>query len=142
VTEQELAEAKAKVEELSKKPDGTRKRLWFQKTIDRYQEQDKTPTLSVEVHALRIGDVVITTNPFELFVDYGIQMKARSKAIQTFVLQLTCGSGAGYLPTQRAVDGGGYSAVVQSSRIGPEGGQVLVDRTVEMANSLFEDKPR
>ena len=89
---------------------------------------------------VRIGDVAIATNPFELFSDYGVQIKGRSKAVQTFVVQL-CGPGS-YLPTRRAVAGGGYSAVVESSEVGPEGGQVLVDRTVEMINELFAGKDR
>ena len=85
---------------------------------------------------LRIGDVAIATNPFELFQDYGVQMKARSKALQTFVVQLTCGSG-GYLATKRAIEGGGYSAVVESNRVGPEGGQILVDETLKILDELF-----
>ena len=75
-----------------------------------------------------MGDVAIATNTFELYTDYGVQMKARSPAVQTFIIQLT-GSG-GNIPSERAVRGGGYGAVIQSSRIGPAGGQVLVDRTV------------
>ena len=136
VTEKEAAEAQAQIDALTKKGNSTRRQLWLQKVVDRYHEQDKEPTLSVEVHALRIGDVAIITNPFELFLDYGVQMQGRSKALQTFVVQLTCGS-SGYLPTQRAVEGGGYSAVVASSRVGPEGGQVLADRSVDLINSLW-----
>jgi hypothetical protein len=63
-------------------------------------------------------------------------MQGRSKAVQTFVLQLTCGSG-GYLPTERAVKGGSYSAIVASNLVGPAGGQVLVDRSVALINSLW-----
>ncbi len=82
--------------------------------------------------------MVICTNPFELFADYGVQMKARSPAAQTFVVQLAGGPGSGsYLPTERAVGGGGYSAIVQSNPIGPQGGQMLVERTVEAINSLW-----
>jgi hypothetical protein len=110
--------------------------LWYQKVVDRYGAQEQQPTVTVEVHALRIGDVAIITNPFELFLDYGVQMQGRSKALQTFVLQLTNGS-SGYLATERAVKGGGYSAVIASNRVGPEGGQVLVDRSVELINSLW-----
>ena len=77
-------------------------------------------------------------NPFELFTQYGIQIKARSRALQTFIIQLT-GPGT-YLPTTAAVRGGGYSAIVASSVVGPEGGQVLVDRTVGLINSLWPEK--
>jgi len=114
VTEREAAAAQAEIDALTKKGDTSRRRLWHQKAVDRYRTQDKQPTLSVEVHALRIGNVAIVTNPFELFLDYGVQMQARSKAVQTFVLQLTNGS-SGYLPTERAVKGGSYSAVVASN---------------------------
>lgn len=136
VTEKEAAAAQAEIDALAKKGDASRRQLWHQKVVDRYRQQDKEPTLTVEVHALRIGDVAIVTNPFELFLDYGVQMQGRSKALQTFVLQLTCGS-AGYLPTERAVKGGSYSAIVASNRVGPEGGQVLADRSVEMINSMW-----
>ena len=101
--------------------------------MERYRTQGAAPTFTVEVHVLRIGDIAIATSPFELYHDYGVQIKSRSKALQTFVIELTGGSG-GYLPTPRAVAGGGYGAVVQSGRVGPEGGQVLVDRTVELIN--------
>jgi len=90
--------------------------------------------MEAEIHVLRIGDVVICTNEFELYTDYGIRIQARSNALQTFVIQLT-GPGS-YLPTEKAVKGGSYSAVVQSNLVGPEGGQILVDRTVELINSL------
>jgi hypothetical protein len=136
VTEQEAAAAQAEIDALTKKGDTSRRRLWYQKVVDRYRAQDQEPTLTVEVHALRIGDVAIVTNPFELFLDYGVQMQGRSKALQTFVLQLTNGS-SGYLATDRAVRGGSYSAVVASNLVGPEGGQVLVDRSVELINSLW-----
>jgi hypothetical protein len=42
-----------------------------------------------------------------------------------------------YLPTKRAVRNGYHSAVVHSSLVGPEGGQVLVDRTVALVDSLW-----
>ena len=136
VTEQEKAAAQAEIDALKKKGDTSRRHLWLQKVVDRYDAQEQNPTVTAEVHALRIGDIAIITNPFELFLDYGVQMQGRSKALQTFVIQLTNGSG-GYLATERAVKGGGYSAVIASNRVGSEGGQVLVDRSVELINSMW-----
>jgi len=141
VTEKEVAEAQKEIEALKKRGDKSRRGAWFQKTVDRYRTQDKEPTYPAEVHVLRIGDIAIATNPFELFQDYGTQIKARSKAEQTLVIELTGGWGT-YLPTARAVAGGGYSAVVQSSMVGSEGGQVLADRTVEMINELWKTPTR
>jgi len=46
---------------------------------------------------------------------------------------------AGYVPTPRAVQAGGYSAEVLVNMIGSEGAQVLVDRTVEAIAELFRE---
>jgi len=110
---------------------------WHQSVVDRFEAQQAgtdTPFV-MELHALRLGDVAIATNDFELYTDFGVQMKARSPGIQTFVIQLA-GSG-GYLPTEVAMKHGGYGAVIQSSRVGPDGGQVLVDRTIEAFNEMW-----
>ena len=145
VTEAEYAEAKAicqqSAAEIAKDPkaaDRVYSRLkWHEVTVHRFEKQktDPKPTFEMELHVLRIGDAVVCTSPFELFTDYGIRIKARSKAVETFVIQLV-GPG-GYLPTERAVRGGGYSAVVHSSLVGPEGGQMLVDRTVALIDTLW-----
>jgi hypothetical protein len=88
-----------------------------------------------EFHVIRLGDIAIATNPFELFIDYGILMKARSKALLTFLVQLSCHH-SGYLPTERAARGGGYSA--DKYLVGPEGGYKLVDETVKLINEMWE----
>ena len=69
---------------------------WYGATVERFEKQktDPNPTYEMELHVLRIGDAVVCTNPFELFTDYGIRIKARSQAVQTFVIQLV---GAGQL---------------------------------------------
>jgi len=119
-----------------------RRMKWYEMTVKRFDRQktEPRPTYEMELHVVRIGDVAVCTNPFELFTDYGIRIKARSKAVQTFVVQLV-GPGT-YLPTEKAVRGGGYSAIVHSSLVGPEGGDVLVDRTVNIMNSLWTESNR
>lgn len=147
VTESEYAEAKrvfdqtaAQIEKDPKATDRVYRRMkWYEVTVNRFERQktEPNPTLEMELHGVRIGDAVVCTNQFELFTDFGIRIKARSKAVQTFVIQLV-GPGT-YLPTERAVRGGHYSAIVHSSHVGPEGGQVLVDRTVELIDSMWEN---
>ncbi|MDI1314545.1 hypothetical protein [Prosthecobacter sp.] len=109
--------------------------------ISRFEEGDKLPPYSMELHVLRIGDIAIATNPFELYLDYGVQMKARSVAEQTFLIQLAGGSGK-YLPTPKAIEGGSYSALPVSNAVGPEGGQVLVNETVQAISALWPAKPQ
>lgn len=115
------------------------KMTWYADVLKRYDEQQKNShnLYESEIHVLRIGDAAVCTNQFELFTDYGIRIQARSKAVQTFVIQLA-GPGS-YLPTERAISGGGYSAVCQSNLVGAEGGQILVDRTIELINSLWRE---
>lgn len=89
----------------------------------------------IEFHVIRLGDVGLATNPFEFYLDYGIRMKARSPAVLTFVVQIAC-QHCGYLPTRKAVKGGGYSA--DKYVVGPEGGQVLVNETVRRLKALWD----
>jgi len=109
--------------------------------VERYlaQQKGEWKTFPIEMHVLRLGDVAMATNPFELFLDYGIQIMARSPAPQTILIELASPAGyAGYVPTPRAVQAGGYSAEVLVNMIGPDGAQVLVDRTVEAIGELFK----
>lgn len=89
----------------------------------------------IEIHVLRLGDVAIATNPFELYLDYGVRIEARSPALLTFLVQLSCQNG-GYLPTEKAVQGGGYSA--DKYIVGPGGGQILVNETVRLIKELWQ----
>jgi hypothetical protein len=140
VTPEEAKLARTDYERLSKAPasDRGRHRLMQRNkaVIDRFERPDANPFCDTEIHVIRLGDIAIATNRFELFLDFGIQIKARSRAEQTFIAQL---SGLGtYLPTARAVAAGGYGAEVASSIVGPEGGEILVERTVETINSMWE----
>jgi len=137
VTEAEAAEARKEAAKYAGDAAQRWNYRWHQAVVQRYEAQQAGTegAYRMELHVLRLGDVAIATNDFELFTDYGVRIKARSPAVQTFIIQLA-GSG-GYLPTERAVRGGGYGAVIQSSRVGPEGGQVLVDRTVDMLQALW-----
>jgi hypothetical protein len=142
ISREEYLAAKSACEQIRAKPrdkwdrEGFARLAWHEQVIDRYEHPEKHASYTMELHALRLGDVAIATNPFELFLDYGIQMRTRSRALQTFVVQLASGDG-GYLPTDRAVAGGGYSAVAESVTVGPAGGQMLVDRTVEALNLFW-----
>ncbi len=161
VTEAEYKAARAEAERLFEEGDHNHVRAtWNARVIARYEKlkDNPRPMLPSDVNVLRIGETVICTNQFELFIDFAIQIKARSPAIQTFVVQLANGSrnpeppadaseyekavwhyasSNTYLPTDRAMNGGGYSANAQSIIVGPEGGQVLVEETLRMINEMW-----
>ena len=100
-----------------------------------YESQVNDPGYTSEIHMIRLGDVALVSNPFELFVDYGLRITGRSKSKQVFIIEL-CGDSGGYVPTVEAVKGGGYSGI--TTRIGPPGGDLLVDKTVSIINTLWE----
>ena len=104
--------------------------------IKRYNEQDENPLLDMELHAVRIGDNVFVTNPFELYLDFGHCIRARSQAAQTFMIQL-CNGSNGYLPSKRAQELGGYGGLVINGEIGADGGSKLVDETVMQINRVL-----
>ena len=99
-------------------------------------EQKQQPTCPVELHVARLGNIAFATNPFELYMDYMHRIQARSPFEQTFVVQLTGGSSdtAGYLATERGVWGGGYSASIYCNQVSPQGGQELVEQTLQRLN--------
>ena len=108
-------------------------------TITRYEAQKTKNTYTDEIHVIRFGDIAIATNPYELFLDYGNQIRARSLAKQTFLIQLSCGSRA-YLPTEKAEKGSHYSAYVSSGQTGHEGGDILVRETLDHINNMFKEE--
>lgn len=137
VTREESFALQAKVDEMASDPKKKRRMLWHQSAIDRFDRQQagELQPYQMQLHAIRLGDIAIATNDFELFTDFGIQMKSRSPALQTFVIQLA-GPGT-YIPSRLAQQGGGYSAIVESNKVGHEGGQVLTDQTVSVLKSLW-----
>ncbi|MBO7289295.1 MAG: hypothetical protein J6V03_04805 [Clostridia bacterium] len=104
--------------------------------LKRFELQNSLDTLTTEVHIIRLGNIAFATNPFELFLDYGNQIKARSAAEQTFLVQLANGA-EGYLPTAKAEANGHYSAFIGSGQVGHMGGEQLVRETLQNIREMF-----
>lgn len=145
VTEEEYRQNQAWIKELRARADQSAVVRFIdrcQKVIDGYEAQGTgarrvEPT---EIHAVRLGEIVFATNPFELFLDYGVRIQARSPAVQTFIVQLAARGrewGGGYLPSKRAEAGGGYSASVYDNSVGSDGGDILVDETLGLVDALW-----
>ena len=134
ITQQERDWAETASKEAKVKWEG--KHGWWperlQRVVDTFDGRIAPEPCPTEIHVVRLGDMVIATNPFELFLDYGLRIKARSCAEQTMLVQLT-GRGF-YLPSARAVAGGGYGAMPAVSAVGPEGGKMLVAKTLALVD--------
>ncbi len=144
VTDEEAAEARKDVDGLCAAGDiqpGSRDAAMLRRAsgvVNRYERQNSEDTFAMDLNVIRLGDVAIATNPFQLYLEYGMRIKGRSNAAQTFLVQLANDRGR-YLPTRRAVAGGAYGSQITSNEVGPEGGEVLVERTVALINTMWNE---
>ncbi len=106
------------------------------RVVRMFELQKTEPKAPVRVHVVRIGDMAMATFPLAPYLDFGIRIKARSKAVQTFTVQTADGHYR-YLPTARSVAGSTYGAVPESTVFGPEGGRELVEGTLKSIESLW-----
>ncbi len=104
------------------------------KLQETYQDN---PVEVIPIHALRIGDYAIITNPCELFCRFGLDIKDRSPAKVTAITQLADGY-SGYVPTIPAIMGGGYSAFAKYwCRLEPYAGYKIVECSAKLLHQLW-----
>jgi len=155
-TEAEYNAAKAELERLGDlvlKTDGTPiEKLKFNskektrgarqaRVVTNYENKDDSK-LPMKAHIIRIGDIAFASNRFELYMDFQHRIQARSPFEQTFIVQLAAvpgDEGGTYLATARGVDNKSYSACIFDNACSPEGGQELVEGTLEALSELAVD---
>ena len=81
--------------------------------------------LPCEVMTLKLGDTMICGMQGEIFVEFGLELKAASPAEKTFVFEVTNGALPGYIFTPEAYDEGGYE--VGTSIFTREAGAIITD---------------
>jgi hypothetical protein len=91
------------------------------------RERAKTPVISCEVQALRIGELGIVTNGAEFFCQLGLDIKAASPFARTWVVSLA-NDWIGYVATPSAYYAGGYEPrTARSAKMAPWAGQALIE---------------
>ncbi len=93
-------------------------------------------TTKVLIQAIRIGDLAICTMPFEVLVEIGLDLKKRSPAADTFVVELANG-GYGYLPPPNQHKFGGYETWLGTNKVQEDASVILTDNLLEMLGELF-----
>ena len=89
--------------------------------------------LPAEVQAICLGDWNSVGWPGEMFVEFGLKLKAACPG--THIITYANGELQGYLVTQQAVDEGGYEASNALFK-SPDGGELLVRETQELLRTL------
>lgn len=94
----------------------------------------------VEIQGISFGDTAIVTNPAELFVAFGIEIRQRSPYRVTLVSELTNGY-CGYVPTPEAFAQQGYEThrTLYTCRLAKDGGRRIAEASVEMLNRLKDE---
>jgi neutral ceramidase len=94
------------------------------------QERGRRPVIPCEVQAIRIGDLGIVTNGAEFFCQLGLDIKAASLCVRTWVVSLANGW-IGYVPTASAYYAGGYEPrTARSAKMAAWAGQSLVEASL------------
>lgn len=134
--------------EIAKHPEIRQKPRWYMDVTRAYRKMERgervkkrlqrnDQTHATPIHVIRLGEIAFASSPFELYTDYAVRIRERSQAVQTFLVQKAGCSGT-YLPSGRSIGHKGYGSVPASTDIGPEGGEMLVERTLSTIDELFE----
>lgn len=92
--------------------------------------------LLAPVSVLHLGSVVLVYLPFEVFCEFGLQLRALFGDHHVLVVSLG-GGGLGYLPTVSAFGEGGYEPTFGTSTIQLGEGERLLDATATLVNALL-----
>jgi Neutral/alkaline non-lysosomal ceramidase, N-terminal len=109
-----------------------RERIYAERTL---RMADMPARIDVPLQALRIGDLVIFAIPFEVFVEMGLELKAKSPFPQTFVMSIANGA-YGYLPTVAHHELGGYETWLGTNQVEIQAAPKIVDTLLEMLPQL------
>lgn len=95
------------------------------------------PVDELPVHAVRIGDLGLGTNPCELYGQFMMDIRRRSPAPLTMFADVTDGY-SGYCPTMSALITGGYSGeTIHWTRLAADTGYRIVDTASKLLHSLW-----
>ncbi|MCB1232504.1 MAG: neutral/alkaline non-lysosomal ceramidase N-terminal domain-containing protein [Verrucomicrobiae bacterium] len=108
-------------------------KVYAQRTLSLAENPETTKVL---VQAIRIGDLAICTMPFEVLVEIGLDLKKRSPAADTFIVELANG-GYGYLPPPNQHKFGGYETWLGTNKVQEDTSVILSDNLLEMLGELF-----
>lgn len=87
------------------------------------------------LQAFRIGDLGITTIPFEVFVEIGLELKARNPFEESFTVSLANGS-YGYLPTEKHFDYGGYETWMGTNKVERQAARKIINSLLDSLKKL------
>ncbi|MFH1716647.1 MAG: neutral/alkaline non-lysosomal ceramidase N-terminal domain-containing protein [Planctomycetota bacterium] len=132
-TEEQLAYARKIMDKPEDaKPYHRHEKVYAGRTMQMHESPDE---VSVVLQTFRVGGLCICTIPFEVFVDIGLEIKAKSPFEQTFVISHANGS-YGYLPTVEQHELGGYETWLGTNRVEIQAAPKIVRTLMRMSEKL------
>jgi len=139
INEQELAWCRKVIQELAGghakgQVDGLPDEYWAVTRLRMHEMQHDDDF--VEVMVIRLGDAAIVGLPGEIFCEYGMEIKRRSPARHTFVVELA-NDAIGYIPTREAFAQGGYEPTPGATFYTEDAGERLKASALRQLHTLF-----
>jgi len=127
----------AYAQRILEKPDDTKpyhkhEKVYARRTL---QMQDAPAEVSVILQTFRIGDLGICAIPFEVFVEIGLEIKAKSPFEQTFIISQANGS-YGYLPSVAQHELGGYETWLGTNMVEMQASAKIIRMLSSMFNRI------
>jgi neutral ceramidase len=109
-----------------------REKIYAERTL---RMMDMPPRIEIPLQALRIGDLALVAIPFEVFVEIGLELKAKSPFPETFAVSIANGA-YGYLPTVAHHELGGYETWLGTNQVEVQTAPKIVDTLLQMLAQL------
>ena len=106
----------------------------YKATLYRQLHEAGPRDLPVEQICLALGDSALLTFPGELYTEIGQYIKAHSPFRRTFVIGLANGY-VGYIPTQKAIEEGGYAE--DTRRVDAAAERLVVAQSLALLDSVY-----
>ena len=124
-------------QEILKQPDDAkayhkRERVYAQRVM---QLEESPAEVSIVLQTFRIGELGVCAIPFEVFVEIGLALKAKSPFAQTMVLSHANGS-YGYLPTVQQHQWGGYETWMGTNNVEVQAAPKITGRLLNIFQSM------
>jgi len=114
------------------KPYHRHEKVYARRTMQMSESPDE---VSVVLQTFRVGGLCVYAIPFEVFVEIGLELKAKSPFEQAFVISHANGS-YGYLPTVKQHEFGGYETWLGTNRVEIESAPKIVNTLLRMSEQI------
>ena len=127
--------------EILKYQNSKNKSLMTLRNLIYYQAVNKEEYAEAYIQCIRIGDVYLFALPGDIYVNFGLTLKAHSPSSKTIVSEYANGPYFGYVPTKEAFLPQSMlyePSLCMNSCLIPEGGYMMVEKALELAKELKE----